>query len=426
MRSFRPSIGLALAVSATATLAAENGEVWRFDLNGGPPQAGVTSVEAAQAYEESLGYGFEHGNAGEDSFVFSVRLPEGNYHVRAVLEDAAAPPESLTIKAESRRLMIENARLAADDRSSLEFAVHIRTNQLEGGGEVDLNEREIGVWHWDDRLQLEFNGEAASVDRIEITAAPRMPTLFIAGDSTVTDQPREPWVGWGQMLPRFFDERIAVANFAESGLALRSFRAQRRLEKVFEQMKPGDFLFIQFGHNDMKERGAGIGPWESYSDDLRQYVRQTRAHGGIPVLITSMQRRRFDEAGRQPATLGDYPLAVRRVAAELDVPLIDLNLMSAAIYAALGPEDSKRAFVHYPAGTFPGQDQPLRDDTHFNPYGGYQLARAVVEGIRRSVPELAAFIRPDVEPYDPARPDPFDSVNIPPSPRASFEKPAGD
>ncbi|MFW6353454.1 MAG: rhamnogalacturonan acetylesterase, partial [Verrucomicrobiota bacterium] len=96
------------------------------------------------------------------------------------------------------------------------------------------------------------------------------------------------------------------------------------------------------------------------------------------------------------------------------------------LYAALGPEGSKRAFVHYPAGTFPGQEKPLKDDTHFNPYGGYQLARSVVEGIRLALPDLATQLREDVGPYDPASPDPFAAVEIPPSPRASFDRPLGD
>lgn len=416
---------LLLSLIPPVAASAAEARTWQFSLAEDNLSPGAIAVRADQAYDDTVGYGYEFGSPAEGGpFIFSVALPEGNYEVTVQLA-GDRDPSPVTIKAESRRLMIESFTPPAGDIGTVSFAVHLRTSQLHDGGAIDLNEREIGAWHWDERLQLEFNGTRPRVTLLEISPAPDTRTIFIAGDSTVTDQTREPWIGWGQMLPRFFRSSVSIANYAESGLALRSFRAQGRLEKVFEQMRPGDYLFIQFGHNDMKESGEGIGPWESYSDDLRRFVIETREHGGIPVLITSMQRRRFDDKGRQPATLGNYPLAVRRVAAELDVPLIDLNLMSGVIYAALGPDGSKAAFVHYPANTFTNQSEPLRDDTHFNAYGGYQLAQAVVEGIRLAIPKLARHLRADVPPYDPARPDPVEDFALPASPYSSVTTPAG-
>lgn len=361
-----------------------------------------------------------------DPIQLALPVGEGSYQV--TIEVAAAPSaDTYTVKSESRRLMVDRQTVAPGETAHFTFNVDVRTPALDDGGGVALNDREIGVWHWDDQLQLEIHGNPGRITHLTVEPLPpETTTLYIAGDSTVTDQPEEPWIGWGQMLPAFFGPEVLVANHAESGLALSTFRAHRRFEKILESIAPGDYLFIQFGHNDQKERGEGIGPWESYSDHLRFVIAEARKAGAHPVLITSMQRRRFDEANRQFSTLGDFPLAVRRVAAEQQVPLIDLNQMSATLYAALGPEDSKKAFVHYPAGTFPGQERALKDDTHFNPYGGYELARCIVEGIRLELPELAKKLRPGIPPFDPATPDSVESVDIPPSPGAAFTKPLGD
>ena len=134
-------------------------------------------------------------------------------------------------------------------------------------------------------------------------------------------------------------------------------------------MKKGDWLFIEFGHNDQKQTGPGKGPYDSYTESLKQLITGTREKGGIPVLVTPMHRRRFDEKGQVINTLGDYPDAMRQMAKQEQVPLIDLNAMSKILYEAWGAEQSTRAFVHYPAGTFPGQTEALADNTHFNAYG---------------------------------------------------------
>jgi lysophospholipase L1-like esterase len=228
------------------------------------------------------------------------------------------------------------------------------------------------------------------------------------------------------MLPRFFQQGVAISNQAESGLALFSFKSQKRLDKILSMMKKGDYLFIQFGHNDQKDKRPDAGPFTTYKSGLKQFVAAARSKDGIPVLVTPMERRRFDKDGKQGATLTDYAEAVRQVGAEDKVPVIDLNAMSLKFYAALGPEKSTKAFVHYPANTFPGQDKPLRDDTHHNTYGGYELARCVVEGIKANVPALATHLVKDAGAFDPARPDAPEKVTIPASPiTGPTEKPAG-
>jgi lysophospholipase L1-like esterase len=200
------------------------------------------------------------------------------------------------------------------------------------------------------------------------------------------------------MLPRFFTPGVAVANHAESGETLKSFISELRLAKILSLIKTGDYLFIQFGHNDMKEQWPQtyVDSFTTYTAYLRVFIAEARLRGAVPVLVTSMHRREFDENGRIRNTLGDYPEAMRRVAKEDDVALIDLHVMSALFYEALGPEKAPQAF----AGN--GSDK-----THHNSYGAYELAMCVVEGIRANVADLANRLHNDVPAFDPSRPDPI-------------------
>jgi lysophospholipase L1-like esterase len=228
------------------------------------------------------------------------------------------------------------------------------------------------------------------------------------------------------MLPRFFPAGVAVANHAESGLSLASFRSSLRLDQILSELRPGDYVLIQFGHNDQKEKGEGVGAFTTYTQSLRDYVAAIRAKGGEPVLVTSMYRRRFNDQGELFDTLGDFPAAVRKVAQETQTPLIDLHALSARLFSALGPDKSKSAFVHFPAGAY-GSEKAVKDDTHFSPYGAYELARCVVEGIRQNVPSLAARLAAGVPAYDASQPDDPATFAVPPSPpREEVRIPDGD
>jgi lysophospholipase L1-like esterase len=240
----------------------------------------------------------------------------------------------------------------------------------------------------------------------------------------VTDQPLEPYCAWGQFLPCFFGPDVAISNQAESGLALTSFENQRRLDKILSVMRPGDYLLIQFGHNDQKDKSPGAGPFTTYAASLKKFVEAARAKHGIPVLVTPMERRRWKDGQLQP-TLADYAQAVRQVGAAENVPVIDLNVMSQQFYRALGPDGSTRAFVHYPAHTYPGQPAELKDDTHFNSYGAYELAKCIVTGILEQVPALKSSLRPGFKPFDPPKPDDPSSIAVPPSPLRPLQAPAG-
>ena len=402
----------------TQYLAAEPDRKYCFGLGKAAP--GYLQVLPDTAFNKERGYGFEpgpkirgvdrggddplHGRfcTSEQPFLFSVALPEGNYDVTVTLGDQAGPSTN-TIKAESRRLMVERVVTLPGEFAKRTFTVNVRTPQIPGGGAVRLKEREKGLLHWDDKLTLEFNGSRPAVCALEITPATNAITVFLLGDSTVTDQPREPWNSWGQMLPRFFQPGVAVANHAESGESLKSSLGAHRVQKVLSSIKPGDYLLIQYGHNDQKDRATNA--LANYKTNLLKLVADARARGATPVLVTSMER----TAGVDEDTLGEYPATVRQVARAEKVPLIELHDMSRALYRALGP-DLKRAF---------------QDGTHHNAYGSYELARCVVEGIRLNHLDLARFLVEDLPPFDPTHPDPFGSFHVPPSPQSSTVKPDG-
>jgi len=406
---------------------------FKFDFGPGVVASGYKQVVSTDLYDKAKGYGFEPDSkvtcldrlssrsdrlksdfcTSDKPFHFSVALPEGNYQVRVTFGDAEAGTQT-TVKAELRRLMLERVHTRPGEFVTHTFAVNIRTPNIAGGGEVKLKDREKSTeaWAWDEKLTLEFNDEHPVVNAIEITRDDQIPTLYLLGDSTVCDQPGEPYASWGQMLPRFFDSQVVIANNAESGESLRSSLAARRLDKVLSTMKAGDYLFIQYGHNDEKERGEGVGPFTTYKQDLKRFVEATRQHGGLPVLLTPVQRRTFDSQGKITNSHGDYPEAVRQVAKEQDVPLIDLNVMSKILYEALGPEKSLLAFKS-------------GDGTHHNNYGSYELAKCVVEGIRSLKLGVGRYLLNDTKSFSPERPDAVESFSIPPSPDVSQVKPLG-
>lgn len=399
---------------------------YKFNLDGPKDRKGFTSVAPNHIYTEG-GYGYDLGTRPDEGkpFFFSVDVPEGNYLVKVVLGSNNATSNT-TVKAESRRLMLKNIETKKGEFVTHEFAVNIRNTKISETESVKIKTREIGKLIWDNKLTLEFNGDNPSVQSIEITAVDNLVTVFLAGNSTVVDEANEPWCGWGQVFPLFFTPKVAIANYAESGEAANTFVSSKRFAKLLTKIKRGDYLFIEFGHNDQKQKGEGKGPYTSYKSDLKYLVDAARAKGANPVLVTSMHRRSFDENGKVINTHGEYPNAVRLLAKEENVPLIDLNNMSKELYEAWGVEGSKKAFVHYPAGTFPDQEKALEDNTHFNPYGGYQIARCIIKGIIDDKLPIQKFIKKEYRNYNPAHPDAFETFHIPLTPFFSAIKPDGN
>jgi lysophospholipase L1-like esterase len=403
----------ALFCAAAGATGAADPVAFKFDFGNGRTNSGWTKIAPTNFYSPQAGCGFEPGAAvvagdgfvsSTNPFYFSIKLPAGNYRVTAALGGLAGE-STTTVKAELRRLMLEKVHIAPGKTVTRSFIVNVRTPQIAGGSEVHLKPREKTNewWAWDDKLTLEFNGAHPGLRSLKIEKA-AVPTVFLLGDSTVCDQAAEPWNSWGQMLPRFFKPEIAVANHAESGETIGNSLRARRFEKVFSLMQPGDYLFIQFGHNDMKSHATNA--LESYTANLKKVVAETRARRGTPVLVTSMER----EDGVETPTLMGYPDAVCAVAKEEKCALIELNAMSLVFYKALGTNIGLA----------------FQDPTHHNNYGSYELAQCVVEGIKQAKLPLAKFIVDDFKDFDPAHPDPADQFQMPASPVRSSARPPGD
>ncbi|WP_245986095.1 rhamnogalacturonan acetylesterase [Marinoscillum furvescens] len=350
-----------------------------------------------------------------------TKVPEGNYLVNIVTGSGS----NLTVKAESRRLMVYDHTTLRSDSDTLTFAVNVRTPVINSEEQISLKERELDYLNWDEYLTLEFAGGCPNIRAITIERATTLPTIFLAGNSTVVDQEREPWASWGQMLPLFLKSDIVVANFAESGETLRSFIAAKRLRKIESLIKPGDFLCMEFAHNDQKPGWTHVEPFTTYQEELMKFVRLARDSQATPVLITSTNRRKFDSEGKIINTLEEYPAAMRELASREGILLIDLNEMSRQLYETLGVEGSKKAFVHYEKGTFPWQDKALADNTHFSTYGAFQLAKCVVQAISASDSPLKTHLAIE-ESYSPLQPDDYLSWKWPVTSTGSVIKPDGN
>jgi lysophospholipase L1-like esterase len=411
-----------LTILLLLTTAAMAQTTHKFDF-GFSNTRGSTKVLASDLYSSEKGFGFEpmaevkcnrDGCTSDKAFYFSAKVPEGNYKVTIGFGSssfATAP----VVKAELRRLMLDGIATAAGRFVTKSFVVNVRTPRIATGGEVKLKDRERNSeqWAWDEKLTLEFNGTQPSIGSIVIEPV-YVPTVFLLGDSTVCDQPGEPYASWGQMLTRFFADKIAVANHAESGESLKSSFGAKRLDKVVSLIRPGDFLLIQYGHNDMKETGEGIGAFASYKTSLKQFAEAATAKGAMVILISPMHRRTFDPTGKFITNShGDYPAAVRQAAIEAKAGFIDLHTRSKDLYEAFGKEGSGALFKE-------------GDGTHHNAFGAYQLAKIIVQTIRDQKVRLANYLAKDWKIFDPKRPDSPTAFSVPASPAVAHQKPLGN
>ncbi|TDE16629.1 rhamnogalacturonan acetylesterase [Dyadobacter psychrotolerans] len=414
----------------------------KFDFGTGKVEKGYVQVTPEMLYSAAKGFGFLPGTVvrsvngkgknnlqsdyvtADSAFFFSVKIPEGNYDVKLITGDENGTSET-TMKVECRRLMLENINTKTGEFATSVFTANVRTPQINASEKITLKPREFDYLHWDDQLTFEFTGKQPKICALEITRNETAKTIFLAGNSTVVDQAIEPFASWGQMIPRFFQSKsVVVANYAESGESLRSFFGAKRSSKILSQMKKGDYLFIEFAHNDQKQKD--LLPFVGYKALLEKFINEARAKGGIPVLVTSMHRRSFDSTGHIINTLGDFPEAMRQTAKEQNVGLIDLNAMSKILWEAMGEENSKKAFVHFAANSFPGQKEAFKDNTHFTNYGAYQLAKCIIEGIKKTGSDLASYLLPGLPAYYPAHPDSYSDFNFPLSPLVKTVKPDGN
>ena len=421
---------------------------FKFDFGSGKAKKGYTKVTPETPYSTATGYGFDLGSrvkaiekgsdaltgdyiTGSAPFSFSVQLPEGNYDVKVLVGDVKGT-SATTVRVESRRLMLENVTTKKGEIVEKTFTVHVRDSIIRDNkgtpiDKVRLKSREGQNKHWDNLLTIEFNDSLPKICAVEIRPNTKAATIFLAGDSTVTDQSHDPWASWGQMFPVFLvPGKVAVANYAESGETLKAFENEKRFKKIFSMAKAGDYLFIEFTHNDQKPGGNHLDAFTTFKETLKKWVAEAKNRNITPVLVTSTQRRKFDTTGHIENTLLDYPEAVRQTAKEEDIAVIDLSAMSKRLYEALGEEGSVNAFVHYPANTFPNQDKALADNTHFNMYGAYELAQCVVSSIRQQNLPLKKYVRKGTKEYNPDKPTPFPDFYWPASGVITIVKPDGN
>lgn len=217
-----------------------------------------------------------------------------------------------------------------------------------------------------------------------------MPTIFIIGDSTVEDN-KPPFRGWGWALPNHVREGVTVSNHAISGRSSRSFREEGRFEPVEKAMSEGDMLLIQFGHNDEKSDERHTEPDSTFPEHLWRYCESALSHGAQPVLITPVCRRHFLGDGELLYTHGEYPQAIRRLAAEKSVPLCDLKQVSRELFLRLGPEKAAELFVRLAPGENPDFPEGHDDQTHFNAEGAAVIAGLVARELRK-IPECAGYL----------------------------------
>lgn len=403
-------IKTATIITVAALLAAfsmaEAAENYKFDFGEGPVAAGYTQVKANTKYSDSQGYGFESGTVSsvdrlwdddlttdfltaKGDMVFSVALPQGNYEVTFILGDGENESET-TVWAENRKLMLDRITLAGGVFSRQTVSLRrMETKSVNGSVTMSIKDREKDYRTWDKKLTFVISGKAPAVAGIEIKRNDNVTTLWLCGNSTVVDQMTAPWAGWGQMAPGFFKSSLAIANYAESGLTASGFYSMKRLAKILSEVKKGDFVTVQFAHNDQKNQNDV----NNYEATLTKYANDIKAKGAIPLFVTSTARQ--NETDPKTA-VGGLPERMRALGKKLGVTVLDLNQHSITLGKALG--GNKEKMYMYTAS----------DKTHFCEYGAYELARANIEEIKAKVPELAKHLRDDHEAFDSSKPDPLD------------------
>ncbi len=223
-------------------------------------------------------------------------------------------------------------------------------------------------------------------------------TIYTIGDSTMANKPdplENPERGWCQILPQFLNESVVVENHAVNGRSTRSFINEKKWETVYHKLKKGDYVFIQFGHNDQKENSPKryTSPHTAYRNNIIKFVKETREKEAIPVLFSSIVRRKFNEFGTLIDTHGAYPLETRLVAQEYNVPFIDLQYLTEKLEESYGVEDSKKLHLHYLPNKIPYYPKGKEDDTHLSVLGASEISKLAVDELQKNIVSFSAFIK---------------------------------
>jgi lysophospholipase L1-like esterase len=227
-------------------------------------------------------------------------------------------------------------------------------------------------------------------------------TVFLAGDSTMAEKlsTKRPETGWGEMLQGSFDpSKVKIENHAQNGRSTRTFIAENRWQAIIDKLKKGDYVFIQFGHNDSaKEKTERYTSPAEYRNNLARFIADVQARKAIPVLMTPLMRRRFDSEGKFYDTHGEYPDIVRAVATLYKVALIDMHRKSEAIIKQYGAEGSRKLFLQLKPGEHSNYPAGIEDNTHFSPLGARIMCGLAVDGIREQKLKLAKYLKKSAQP----------------------------
>lgn len=374
------TLGAAGPASAGRTAPVQEIPVHRFDFGPGEVADGAMQVTASMSYTRERGYGFADTSTlteadrggddllrgdfvrGEGSATFLVDLPPADYRLTIHSGDLEGSTD-IAITAEEIAV-VEHTTSGVGEVLELEFDLALVSEQL----------------------ALTVTGDAAHLNSLVIEALPARrrgarPTVYLLGDSTMQtyDPYWMPQAGWGQFFARFLSDRVLVDNRSIGGRSSRSFINQGRLDEVLRLVRPGDYVYVQFGHNDatytVPERYT---PPEDFREYLRTYIEGTRQRGGEAIVVTPVSRRDFDpDSGLFAVSFPEYVEAAISIAEELDAPLVDLSASSRAFLDELGPEGARDVFLHAGAGVYPNRPNGVADDTHFQEYGAIQMARLV-------------------------------------------------
>lgn len=228
-------------------------------------------------------------------------------------------------------------------------------------------------------------------------SAPAQITVYLAGDSTCANKlpEKRPETGWGEMMQQYFDSaKVVIDNQAQNGRSTKTFISEGRWQAIVDKLKKGDFVFVQFGHNDSsKEKGERYTPPDAYRANLIRFIGDVKAKKANIVLMTPVMRRRFDKDGNFVDSHGEYPDIVRSVAKEQKVPLIDMHRKSEAVIKRYGVEGSRVLFLQLKPDENPNYPKGIEDNTHFVPKGAEEIAKLAIEGIREDKLKLRKYLK---------------------------------
>ncbi|WP_328803701.1 rhamnogalacturonan lyase family protein [Paenibacillus puerhi] len=381
----------------TAPDSLPSGFPLKLDFGPGTVAEGYFGIQSPVLYTEELGYGFVNpsvvslGNTGtgsnplKDDYLnpagtdFNLDLPNGDYSVTVTAGDYADATE---------------VQVSVEGMSSTKIAL---TSKAAG----EFLEQTFQIALVDGQLNISFAGTAPKINGIVINKLPdrttgETPTVYIAGDSTVQtyDGYWQPQAGWGQMISRYFTTDLSFSNQSIGGRSTKSFIREGRLDTILRSIKPNDYFLIQFGHNDATisnpDRYASPSDYKVF---LNTYIEGARQRGGIPILVTPVGRRDFNaDTGQFNVSFPAYVNAMKEVAAEQQVDIVDLSALSREYYNSIGPGGTLAVFLHVPVGVYTAFPEGKEDNTHFQEYGAIQIARLVSTGIRDLGNPLSAYV----------------------------------